>query len=87
MLTVTVCVGSSCHLNGSYRVIEEFQRLIKEEGLENRVNLKAGFCLGSCTRAVTVKIGDEIVGPVSVESLSDLIANIKNGEFMEGKTR
>ncbi len=28
MITISVCVGSACHLKGSYKVIEGLQKLI-----------------------------------------------------------
>jgi len=31
MLEIKICVGSSCHLKGSYNVINEFQHLIEEK--------------------------------------------------------
>jgi NADH:ubiquinone oxidoreductase subunit E len=55
-----VCVGSACHLKGSYRVISKIQKLIDEQYLGNRISLKAAFCIGECTKAVTVKVEDEI---------------------------
>ena len=32
-MVLKVCVGSSCHLRGSYDVIEEMKRLIKKYGV------------------------------------------------------
>lgn len=61
MITITVCVGSSCHLKCSYDVVNELQRLIKENKLEEKVLVKASFCLGNCTKPVSVKVDD---GPV-----------------------
>lgn len=61
MITVTVCIGSSCHLNGSYDVISKLKELIKENGLQNKVDIQASFCFGECTNGVCVKIND---GPV-----------------------
>lgn len=62
MLQVTICVGSSCHLRGSYYIIRTFQDLIKKNKLEDKVELKASFCLGNCTQGVSVKVGEEFVG-------------------------
>ena len=59
MKTVSVCVGSSCHLRGSYDIIKEFERLIKENNLENRIELKAEFCCNNCRNPVSVKIHDD----------------------------
>lgn len=58
LVTITVCIGSSCHLKGSYDVVSGFQRLIKENNLEDEIVLKAAFCLGECTSAVSVKVND-----------------------------
>ncbi|HHT05146.1 MAG TPA: (2Fe-2S) ferredoxin domain-containing protein [Hydrogenispora sp.] len=54
MKTLSVCVGSSCHLLGSYEVIRELQQLLERHGLTDRVELKASFCLGHCQAGVTV---------------------------------
>lgn len=68
MITITVCIGSSCHLKCSYDVVSEFQRLIKQNNLEDEVTVKASFCLGNCTKAVSVTINDGPVISVSKEN-------------------
>ena len=60
-MRISVCVGSSCHLKGSYDVIEGFKKLIEEYGVEQEVGVEASFCLGHCAEGVTIKIDDEIV--------------------------
>ncbi len=62
MLTVSVCIGSACHLKGSYNVISAFQQMLETHGLTDQVELKAVFCLGHCTQAVSVMVGEN--GPV-----------------------
>ncbi|AEF17078.1 hypothetical protein Thexy_1045 [Thermoanaerobacterium xylanolyticum LX-11] len=57
-MVITVCVGSSCHLKGSYDVINKLKEMIKNYGIEDKVELKADFCMGNCLRAVSVKIDD-----------------------------
>ncbi len=66
MLNIYVCVGSSCHLKGSYQIINCFQRLIKENRLEKKAELKASFCMGKCTNGVCVKIGDVFYSDVAI---------------------
>lgn len=68
MITITVCIGSSCHLKSSYDVVNEFQRLIKENNLGDKVTIKASFCFGNCTKAVCVKIDDGSIESVSKEN-------------------
>lgn len=55
-MEIKVCVGSACYVKGSHEVIQSFQELIKQYGLENQVVLKAAFCLGNCTEAVSIQI-------------------------------
>jgi NADH:ubiquinone oxidoreductase subunit E len=50
MVELSVCIGSSCHLKGSYNVIQEFQQLIEENALHDKIDLKTTFCLRKCDR-------------------------------------
>ena len=49
IVNISVCVGSSCHLRGSYNIIELMKSNLARYGLTDRVNLGAAFCLGKCT--------------------------------------
>ncbi len=53
-MTIKVCVGSSCHLKGSYEVIEAFKEVLKKYDVEDLIDLQASFCLGHCALGVTV---------------------------------
>ena len=57
-MKITVCIGSSCHLKGSRQVVEQFQRLIAENGLKDRVELGGTFCMGKCRQGVCVTLDD-----------------------------
>ena len=59
MVTVTVCVGSSCHLKGARQVIIRFNELLREYGLEDKVALKGSFCMERCGEGVNWQIDDE----------------------------
>lgn len=65
-MKLTVCIGSSCHLKGSRQIVEQFQKLISENHLEDKVELVGTFCLGSCQTGVSVKI-DETLFSVAPE--------------------
>jgi len=67
-LDIYICVGSSCHLKGSYYILKSFQELIKKYNVENQVELKASFCLGNCTNAVSVKVQDDVIGGVTPDN-------------------
>lgn len=55
-MNIYVCVGSSCHLKGSYQIIELMKKALEDNGLTDQVNLSAAFCLGKCTHGVTIKV-------------------------------
>lgn len=58
-MKITVCIGSSCHIKGSRGVVEELQKLIKENKLEDKVELVGIFCLGKCQQGVSVMVEDQ----------------------------
>ena len=60
-MIIEVCVGSACHLKGSYNVINEFMSIIKEKKMEDKIIVKAAFCLGNCTNGVSVRIDEKDV--------------------------
>jgi len=67
MITVTVCVGSSCHIKGARELIARFSDFLTQEGLVDKVELKGSFCMERCGEGINWKIGDEIVSSPSVE--------------------
>jgi NADH:ubiquinone oxidoreductase subunit E len=60
MLTITVCVGSSCYVRGSEVLAEKFDALIKERGLGAKVELTGAFCMDQCSMGVSVRVGDKV---------------------------
>ena len=58
MIEVTVCVGSSCHIKGSRKLIEQLNKLISQYKLEDKVILKGSFCLEHCAEGFNWKIDD-----------------------------
>lgn len=71
MVTVVVCVGSSCFLRGAPLVIQEFERLIAERA-PGAVEIKGSFCMEKCTHGVTVRIGSQVFTAVKPEDVPEL---------------
>lgn len=80
-MKITVCIGSSCHVKGSRQVVEALQSLIKENCLEDKVELGGTFCLGKCQEGVCVTIDDNFfsVSPDTVNDFfnTEVIAKVK----------
>lgn len=73
-MEIKVCIGSACHLKGSYDVIKKFQAYITKHQLDEAIILKSSFCLGKCSDAVSVQIdSNEIISmtPDAVEGFMD----------------
>ena len=73
MVEITVCVGSTCHVKGSYGVAEAFKKEIEAQHLGDKVALKADFCMGDCVNGVCVKIGEEKLAHVVPEDVPSLM--------------
>ncbi len=56
MASLLVCIGSSCHLKGSYNVIQTFQQMVEEYDLHDQVEMKAQFCMKRCQQGVSVSL-------------------------------
>lgn len=71
-MIVQICIGSSCHLKGSYEIVEKFKKAIEENKLEDSVTLAGNFCTGQCNRdGVTILIDDEIFTGVTPEGFKE----------------
>lgn len=73
MVSINVCIGSACHLKGSYSVIKGLQKCIDERELSDKVKINGSFCLGHCTNAVSVQVNDGEVVSVSEQTVEDFI--------------
>ena len=60
MTTITVCIGSSCHLKGSRQVIEKLQQLIADNNIKEKINLNGTFCMGECMKGVCVTLDGKL---------------------------
>lgn len=71
-MKVLVCVGSSCHLRGSYEIVNLMKESIAKNGIEADVDLGGAFCFGKCTDGVTIKVDDEVISGVSKENFDEI---------------
>ena len=58
-MKITICVGSTCHLLGSKRVVDRMKELVEEHHLGDRVELAGKFCMGRCGEGVCVTVDGE----------------------------
>ena len=73
-MTITICIGSSCHLKASRTIIQKLEELITERQLNEKIELNGSFCMGECSNGVCVKINDELFS-VSPETVNTFFEN------------
>lgn len=76
MITINVCIGSACHLKGSYNVINKLQALVEERGLGNEITIKGAFCLGECVKPVSVRVNEGAVYSVNEDKVEEFFQEV-----------
>ena len=68
MITIQICIGSSCHLKGAPEIVRLLQKYIKDNSCEDKIALTGTLCAGRCNRdGVTVTVGDDVYTGVTPE--------------------
>ena len=63
MIKISVCIGSACHLKGSYNVINGIQQAAEKNGVTDKVTINGAFCTGNCgCNGVAVLVDNEYFG-------------------------
>lgn len=63
MVKISVCIGSACHLKGSYNVINGLQQAAEKNGVTDKVSINGTFCTGNCgSKGVAVIVDEEYFG-------------------------
>jgi len=78
---IMVCQGTACHVTGSRRVEEAITELldIKEDETtsDGQFTLQNVACLGCCSLAPAMMIGNETYGKLTPPSAKDVIESLK----------
>jgi NADH:ubiquinone oxidoreductase subunit F (NADH-binding)/NADH:ubiquinone oxidoreductase subunit E/NAD-dependent dihydropyrimidine dehydrogenase PreA subunit len=76
-----VCMGTACHVKGASRILDSFERVLEvqagETTRDGKYTLEAVACLGACSIAPVVKIGEEVYGNVEARNVEKLLARQK----------
>lgn len=75
MLTITICIGSSCYVRGSDKVAETFEQIIQDNDLNAEVELAGSFCMDHCSMGVSVRVGEKIYRGVHPEDAKAFFHN------------
>lgn len=70
-------MGTTCHVKGAARIIDRFEQILGvksgETTKDKKYSLEAVACLGACSIAPVIKIGEKVIGNVQVKDVEQLI--------------
>ena len=79
--SVEVCWGPTCHLVGAMDLLQVVQDVLGVESesdtSDGRMTLKYNTCLGACAQAPVIKVGEQIIGRMTVERARAMVANLR----------
>jgi NADH:ubiquinone oxidoreductase subunit E len=74
---VYVCTNISCSLRGADELYEAFLAEVDDDA---RFNLRSFECLGACDIAPMASIDGNYVGPIEIDEVPTVVAQIRDGE-------
>jgi len=79
--TVNVCLGTTCYIKGSGRLMEKFSDNLgireNETTPDMKFTLKSVRCIGCCGLAPAIMVGDAVFGKLTVTQIPDIIQRYK----------
>jgi len=87
-VSVQVCTGTACHVRGAHRVLDAFARTLEVEPggttADLRFTLEGVRCLGCCTLAPVVSMGDELHSGIDSSKVGKLVRRYQRKERSDG---
>ena len=80
---VSVCLGTNCFLKGSQDVLNGVLRHAEQNGLENRLDVRAGFCFEKCETGPTVMIDGMHIPHGTADKAIEVLDNRIEGDNQE----
>lgn len=74
---VNVCLGTACYVNGSDKVLQEFERILKiksgEVTEDGHFSIESLRCVGACGLAPVVTVNEKVYGKVQPEKVQEIL--------------
>ncbi|HOJ89245.1 MAG TPA: NAD(P)H-dependent oxidoreductase subunit E [Pseudothermotoga sp.] len=74
-MIVKVCMGSSCHLKDSYRIVQKLEQM-KQKYPD--IVIYGSLCFGNCSEGVCVEIDGKLHKQVSPKNIEQIILEAKD---------
>jgi NADH:ubiquinone oxidoreductase subunit E len=81
--TINVCMGTTCYVRGSERLMEKFSDLLEVKPdhttADMEFTLKSVRCIGCCGLAPAVSVGDQVYGKLAPKEVAGIVARCREG--------
>jgi len=71
--TVKVCLGTSCYMKGSYKLLSKLVEFVKEGDLSHEVEITGTFCFENCGKSPNVMVDDKLVSEATFEKVKEVL--------------
>ncbi len=75
--TVSVCMGTTCYVRGSERLMDKFREVlgvgVDETTPDMKFTLKSVRCIGCCGLAPAVMVGDQVYGKLTGKGVAEIV--------------
>lgn len=79
--TISVCMGTTCYVKGSEKIIDRLSESlnagVEETTSDLRFTLKSVRCLGCCSIAPAIMIDDKVYGHVKLNEIRNILKDYK----------
>lgn len=76
---IQVCMGTACNVKGASKILDTFERELNiksgQTTPDKKFTLEAVACLGACSIAPVVKMGEELLGNIGTKDVTRLLKN------------
>jgi NADH:ubiquinone oxidoreductase subunit E len=79
VLTISICMGSSCFSRGNNRSLEIIQQYIADNSLKARVELRGCLCMDKCKEGPNITIDGTTYHHVDPTTVPDILKHIIQG--------
>ncbi|MFN3283037.1 MAG: [Fe-Fe] hydrogenase large subunit C-terminal domain-containing protein [Pseudothermotoga sp.] len=71
--TVKVCLGTSCYMKGSYKVLSQLVESAKKGSLGDEIEVVGTFCLENCGKSPNVMVNDKLISEATLEKVEEVL--------------
>ena len=81
MITLEICIGSSCYVKGSNQVVKIIKNLLEEKNLKDKFEVKVYFCMQACQDklGLGIRVNGERIEGVNLQNAREIIEEKLSG--------